>query len=438
MSKPVPPAELCDEIISYLWNDFQSLKACSLANKVMIVPCQKRFFHRVALYAATRRERICFNYTAGTSANFSKLLTKSPHIAGYVRSLFIYDHMTFVSLPCESIDPLDAPMVDFTESEEDYRQRYWLHRDKYLPDLAPLLCNLRALVISYTGKWRHLSFRVFNGLVYMMKHPSLLYVQLDYMYPDCIFDLGMGENIKHLSLGHGYYDEPLPVHRLSHPTSGPLRIESLFTTSSWSLNSLLQATPTRRIDTHFLRKVVVQTTEGSVTQAFLGSCDALEELKIIVDRDSSCTLDQKVKSLLICVLIILVPAPVISLDKLTTMTRFTASLGFACERSDGTLKTNMPYLRQELMSGSTSGNSALREITIGVACYYGKDYYSISEWKEIFGTLDRYSNLEVLNITIGMHQASGEGACKRLFDLLDTCDDVRRLRTLKNVDVRGE
>ena len=121
------------------------------------------------------------------------------------------------------------------------------------------------------------------------------------------------------------------------------------------------------------------------------------------------------------------------------MARFVASLGFARELYDGTLKTNfMPYLRQVLMSGSTSGNQALRKITIGVVCYYGRVYYSISEWKEIFDILDRYSNLEVLNITIGMRAASGEGACKRLFDLLDTCDDVGRLRTLKNVDVRGE
>ena len=159
--------------------------------------------------------------------------------------------MSFDAFPCESIDPLDAPMVAVTESEENHW--HYRRRDKYLTKLAPLFCNLQALTISYTGLWRHLSFRAFDGLVHMMKLPSLLYVRLDLKYPDCIFDLGMGENIKYLSLGHGCCDEPLPLHQLSHPTSGPLRIESLFTASSWSLHSLLQSTSPRCIDTLFTK-----------------------------------------------------------------------------------------------------------------------------------------------------------------------------------------
>jgi len=95
----------------------------------------------------------------------------------------------------------------------------------------------------------------------------------------------------------------------------------------------------------------------------------------------------------------------------------------------------MPWLRQVLPSGSTL---AIREITIEVACYYGKDYYSISKWKEIFNILDPYPNLKVLNISIGKHNMFGGAACEKLFDLLDNCDDVSRLRTVKNVDVRGE
>jgi hypothetical protein len=179
---------------------------------------------------------------------------------------------------------------------------------------------------------------------------------------------------------------------------------------------------------------VLETYEGPVTQAFVESCNALEDLKFIVGHhDSSRTLDLKV---VVYFNHILVTAPVISLGKLTTMARFTTSLGFVQERYDGTFKTHMPWLCQVLQSGSTLANQALREITIGVACYYRNDYHSISEWKEVFSILDRYSNLTVLNITIGMHHRCGEIACEKLFDLLDTCDDVGRLRAQKNVDVR--
>lgn len=432
MSQPVLPAELCDEIISYLRNDSKSLKACSLANKVMTVPCQKRLFHRIALQQHYIRHK---SDSDRQSAKFFQLLTGSPHISGYVRSLFIYDRLTFIHdgpLDSESGDPLDAPMVAYTEPE-NYLREHWLPQDKYLPHFAPLLCNLRALTISYNGKWRHLSFRVFSSLVHIMQLPSLLYLRLECSTPDCIFDLAMGENVKHLSMDYGY-DEPFPVHQLSHLPSGPLGpvyIESLSTSSSQVLNFLRRST---RIRTHCLRKVVLSTKEP-ITQAFLESCDALEDLKVITNHD--CTLDPKGCSLL-TYLIIPVPAPSIDFGKLTTMARFTASLGFAREFLDGTLKTNMPWLCQVLQSGSTLANQALREITIGVSCYYGKDYYSIWEWEEIFDILDRYSNLAVLNITITTQNACGGHAGEILFDLLDDCDGVRRLRTEKDVDVRGE
>lgn len=132
------PTELEDEIIDYLWNDRNSLKACSLANKFMVVPCQRRLFHCI------------FYHSDGTSAKFLKLITESPHIAGYVVSLFIHDHINPCLRDDERIDPLDAPMVAYTESEEKYCRLGGGHRlpqDKYLPDVAPLLCNLRALTI---------------------------------------------------------------------------------------------------------------------------------------------------------------------------------------------------------------------------------------------------------------------------------------------------
>ena len=252
----------------------------------MIVPCQSRLFHCISL----RRKRSHSRYKSeGKPANFFKLLMDSPHIAGYVRSLSIIDHTTYNDQPL-SEDPLDAPVVAYTELEDSLRRRrLWLPQDKYLPDFAPLLCNLRALTISYSGKWGYLSFRVFNSLMHIMRQPSLIYVRLEHIHSDCIFDLAMGENIKYLSVAyHHHHNESLPVHQISHPPSGPVYIESLYAGSPLLFNSLLRS---RRISTSRLRKIVLETGENPATQAFLEGCNALEDLKVITENDSGCALD---------------------------------------------------------------------------------------------------------------------------------------------------
>jgi len=120
--------------------------------------------------------------------------------------------------------------------------------------------------------------------------------RIEQSYPDCIFDLAMGDNVRHLSVGPCcyYYEEPFSVHQVSHPPSGLICIESLFrvTNSSRLLDSLLRSTPTRRVSTRRLRKLVLKTDEP-VTQAFLEICDALEGLKVIVNSSSISTLELK-------------------------------------------------------------------------------------------------------------------------------------------------
>jgi len=88
------PSEMFNEIIGHLWNDIPSLKACSLANRIMTVPSQKRLFYCICLRAprSMLKDSWAENETSGTSYDFSRLLDRSPHIAGYVQSLFIMDH----------------------------------------------------------------------------------------------------------------------------------------------------------------------------------------------------------------------------------------------------------------------------------------------------------------------------------------------------------
>jgi len=90
------PQELYDEIIGFLWNDIPSLKACSLANRIITRPSPKRLFNCIALRAPLQKlnnnRRIFDNGLCGTSYNFRQLLLRSPHIAKYGVSLHIVDH----------------------------------------------------------------------------------------------------------------------------------------------------------------------------------------------------------------------------------------------------------------------------------------------------------------------------------------------------------
>ena len=94
MMSPAPlPQELYEEIVAYLWDDIPSLKACSLASRMMTLPAQRLSFRAVSLRPTRNllREESRASEISGTSSDFQRLLARSPHIAGYVRSMHIME-----------------------------------------------------------------------------------------------------------------------------------------------------------------------------------------------------------------------------------------------------------------------------------------------------------------------------------------------------------
>ena len=212
------PAELYDEITSLLWNDFPSLKACSLANRVLTAPSQKRLFHSLALghphLQRNNKSRV------RTSSDFYNLLAASPHIAEYVKSLHILDFCSFSKLSSpsgfddlpnvlgkesslryenyrlengEEIPDLDSRPVTSCNDDSNSAFEYWLPRDKFLPLFAPLLSNLKALTLSYYGSWSLFTFRVLISILHLIQMPSLHHLRCN--FPE---EIALGENVKHL------------------------------------------------------------------------------------------------------------------------------------------------------------------------------------------------------------------------------------------------
>ena len=92
MSPALLPEDLYEEIVAYLWDDIPTLKACSLASRIMRSAGQRLLFSTVVLRPARnllREEHI--SDTSGTSDDFERLLVRAPHIGRHVKSIRIMD-----------------------------------------------------------------------------------------------------------------------------------------------------------------------------------------------------------------------------------------------------------------------------------------------------------------------------------------------------------
>ena len=298
--------ELYDEIIAFLWNDFPSLKACSLASRVLLAPSQKRLFYSIALNAhAGFLNASSGHESIGTPSSFYWLLARSPHLADYIQALHIrdeYDHDG--ALDVESLDATPPVLgnehdlhfenykfingkeiseLDHTIQPNTDGQTVggWLLRDKFLPLFAPLLSNLRALHISlgYSYNLHHLTYRVLFTLLSLMRLPSLIHLRLRCrIYPQAIINIGA--NIKHLALDYAPRDVNIPF-QLEHPPVQPVYLESFLVCSPFVF--LGRFPPTSRIQFSRLRKLVVtahSADDYAPTQELLRQCcDTLEDFE---------------------------------------------------------------------------------------------------------------------------------------------------------------
>ncbi len=118
------PIELYDEIISFLWNDFPSLKACALANRVLVAPSQKRLFYCIALcgHFGVRYQKSAgassSHESVGTPSSFYWLLTRSPHLAEYVQALHILPGSGDAIVPDVELSDMALPVLG---NEHDLR-----------------------------------------------------------------------------------------------------------------------------------------------------------------------------------------------------------------------------------------------------------------------------------------------------------------------------
>jgi len=304
------PEELYDEIIGFLWNDIPSLKACSLANRIMTIPSQKRLFYCLVLRPPLRKLSIsCPAFSdglCGTSYNFRQLLLRSPHIAKYVISLHIVGQFFCNMSNSEALEgmvpgntddeiddgeqyvgyklasgqdiSLDVPLVSGLHQNESRVYR-WLTTDKFLPLSAPLLCNLRSLTIGYNQNWYHLPGRVLITLLNLIQLPSLRHLDINVRQrPDIVINQAIGENVKHLFLDGIPENGSQALLRLPRQPLAPVYLDSL----SINAGGFLSVFPACRVMTSRLRKLVIRECgTPHAMRSLLQSCSAtLQDFEI--------------------------------------------------------------------------------------------------------------------------------------------------------------
>ncbi|KAJ7666006.1 hypothetical protein DFH06DRAFT_1185618, partial [Mycena polygramma] len=86
---PRLPQELIDIVVSELYNDTPSLRACALACRDLVSLAQTRFFYKVVLHQAAPSER---NVKERTQCQkLSRILDISPHLASLIKDLRIVE-----------------------------------------------------------------------------------------------------------------------------------------------------------------------------------------------------------------------------------------------------------------------------------------------------------------------------------------------------------
>ena len=214
--------------------------------------------------------------TSGTSYDFWRLLVRSPHIARYhdVQSLFITD----IQVEVDSED-------DQTESNSFYGSE-WLVNDKHLPRCALLLHNVKAFSLTFED-WDSLPSEIYIVLLRLMSPPSLL----GHNYPSTLFDIAIGDNIKHVALhGRPRYTEHSFRLRCLPVSSEPLYVDSLDIHYTYGFLASHFNDPNCRIKSSSLRKLVVITDkydEHASIWAILQTCrETLEDFVFAPSRKS--------------------------------------------------------------------------------------------------------------------------------------------------------
>ena len=312
------PEELYDEIIGFLWNDPPSLKSCSLANRIMTVPSQKRLFYCIALRPPLQKLnldiRIFGNGLCGTSYNFQQLLLRSPHIAEYVISFHIVDHRFYYASQ-SNVDALEDPVPGNMDDEVDDGKQYigyklpngqgmslgaplvpidgdesrfrrWLPTDRFLPLCAPLLHNLRSLSVVYDQNWYHyLSGRVLITLLNLIQLRSLRHLKINCgQRPDTMIKQAIGENVEHLVLYGHQENGSQALLRLPHPSLTPVYLDSL----SIRAGEFSSVFPDGRAQISRLRKLVIREYDlpHVAIRPLLQICSAtLQDLQIWPNYD---------------------------------------------------------------------------------------------------------------------------------------------------------
>ncbi|EAU90929.1 hypothetical protein CC1G_02316 [Coprinopsis cinerea okayama7 len=196
------PQELVDHVIDHLYNDYETLRACSRVAQAWLPTSRYHLFAKVCLQAWTGHG--VTQFPSGRCKELLSVIESAPEIAGYIRELEI----------CEG-----APMHI---RHPELQSATWVTSEPALLSIFKRLKNLRHLEISSASifYWRTLPAAFQNALCSLLAtSSSLTYLKLHSWcfpnYTSLAVLLSHCKNLKGLSLSSTTVeDDDLAEHRL--------------------------------------------------------------------------------------------------------------------------------------------------------------------------------------------------------------------------------
>ena len=258
------PGELHSEILSYLHDDRISTAACAMVHRTLIAVCQQQLFRAVSVGQHHK--------SSGSGSAFYRLLKQSPHIAPYVRCLYI----NFSESPPKGLD------FDLRYEADQANLQIFTEIIDPLASCLPSLTNLTTLNITCKRNWSGWEQQYITKMLPVVRLPSLHHLKVCGIEWGALIE-SASSTIKHLDL----IELDVLSRRSASSTSSTIYLESLklhFGTDGKAFKQCILDNPKSRINISRLKRISINLQRElpfrhNATWKILQKCaESLEEL----------------------------------------------------------------------------------------------------------------------------------------------------------------
>ena len=267
---------MIDRIIAGLWDDRDTLRACTTTCRLLSPAAQRQLFHRLVLVGPFEGDHVRLTDLGMSPERLRLLLDQHPRLGAYFECLEIFNTKV-----CSELLSKGYPNRDIDKGAS----REWFALDDVLETCIPYLTGLKALIIQNSVENEYdaeLQLEKYELLLTTLT--NLVYISIEGLPLEIIENAS--PNLRHLSI-----DDIVPLKRNQvQPEivgSRPIYLESLrvgLSVDKRSLGRLVSGEPKTAIRVSRLRKLDIHcsgTNDHQILFSLLRDCsNTLEDLAL--------------------------------------------------------------------------------------------------------------------------------------------------------------